>query len=83
MSHTKERIKKDIETVAAKKGWTINPERLDEVAEGLDRNLSKYGRRLCPCQFYANGIWSLNDICPCEAMRTTGSCHCDLYKEPA
>jgi ferredoxin-thioredoxin reductase catalytic subunit len=76
----RERIKKDIENVAAKKGWIVNPESVEQIVDGLHRNQVKYERRVCPCQFYPNGIISKADICPCENFRATGNCHCDLYK---
>jgi ferredoxin-thioredoxin reductase catalytic subunit len=64
------------EKYAEKVGVPVNHgEIADVVLEGLERNLTLYGARYCPCRVDR----TRDTICPCREMRETKHCHCGLF----
>jgi ferredoxin-thioredoxin reductase catalytic subunit len=57
-------------------GYEFNPETKDLVLEGLRENVRRHGKPYCPCRLIRND----QSICHCLEFRTTGHCHCQLFK---
>jgi len=79
------------EKYAEKSGTFLHPQReiTEAVILGLARNIDRYGRPLCPCNFYPqkdeNGRWPEGTYLPAEeeVKRRTWICACDemqIYK---
>jgi ferredoxin-thioredoxin reductase catalytic chain len=75
------RTRADIETIAKKNGWIVNPNEkvVTTVINGQNKNKDKLGEYYCPCKM--NHVAS--NICPCENAQNEidvkGHCHCNLY----
>lgn len=54
-------------------------EQVERIREGLKRKKEKFGEAYCPCALPRDH--GECTICPCEKYRTTGNCHCKLYKK--
>jgi len=73
------------EAFANKSGTNLHPQReiTEAVVLGLASNIDRYGRPLCPCNFYpvkdAEGNWPENLYLPREeeVKRRTWICACD------
>ena len=79
------RTREDLEKIAKKQGWILNPN--DRVVEGnlrvQNKNFEKYGHYYCPCK--ADKVDG--NICrPCvdspEEIKEMGHCTCNLYFDP-
>ena len=78
------------ELVAAKQGWTVNPDAsfTGDLLDGLTVNWNRYGYFLCPCRD-SDGSREADAklICPCAYARGDierhGHCYCALYLDPA
>ena len=79
------RTRKDVEEMAKKHGWIVNPN--DRVVEGnlrvQNKNFEKYGKYYCPCK--AEKID--DNVCnPCvdspDEIKEMGHCTCNLYFDP-
>ena len=79
------------EKFAAKSGTSLHPDReiTEAVVLGLASHIDRYGRPLCPCNFYpeknADGTWPADLYLPREeeVKRRTWICACDemqIYK---
>lgn len=72
--------------VAAKQGWTLNPdaEFTSTLLDGLTVNWNRYGYYLCPCRD-SDGSREADAavICPCSYAKADvaelGQCYCALY----
>lgn len=53
-------------------------EHVKKIREALKKKKEKYGEEYCPCVLPK--FHGLDKICPCEDYRTSGECHCKLYK---
>lgn len=82
-----QRTKEDVEAVAKKMGWVLNPN--SKQVEGnlriQNKNIEKYGHPYCPCK--PDKIEK--NICAekgCkdaeEEIKEMGHCHCKLYWDP-
>jgi ferredoxin-thioredoxin reductase catalytic subunit len=67
-------------------GYFINPDRQFalELADGLSRNIERYGYQACPCRLATGRRESdLDMICPCDYrdpdLAEYGACFCALY----
>lgn len=80
-----------VEKFAEKSGTHLHPERMitESIVLGLADNIDKYGRPLCPCNFYPvkdeNGDWPEGGYLPREeeVKRRTWICACEemqIYK---
>ena len=74
------------EMVAAKQGWTLNPDRefYESLVAGLMANWNRYGYFLCPCRdSEGTREGDAKAICPCAWARSDiekyGHCFCALY----
>jgi len=81
-----EKIIKDSENYAIKKGIKLNPNRktVEKIAQGLMENEKKYGFRYCPCRrVTGNKEEDIKIICPCfyhlEEIEKFGKCLCGLF----
>lgn len=54
-------------------------EHVARIKKGIERKKEKYGEGYCPC--VAPLAHCADTICPCKEYRTTGNCHCGMYKE--
>jgi ferredoxin-thioredoxin reductase catalytic subunit len=75
--------------VAAKQGWTVNPdtEFTNSLVEGLNVNFNRYGYYLCPCRDTEGSRQADEDVlCPCkyawDDIAQAGHCFCALYLRP-
>lgn len=81
-----ENIKKRVENDAQANGYylTPDPEMLQNLLEGLQKNEERYGYPSCPCRL-ASGKLELDKdiICPCyyrdPDVNDYGQCFCALY----
>lgn len=49
------------------------------IRAGIAKKEEKFGKGYCPC---VTPIAHSDDtVCPCLEYRTTGHCHCKMYKE--
>ena len=76
--------------VAAKQGWTLNPdtEFTTDLVLGLTTNWNRYGYYLCPCRDTEGSREAdAKVICPCapswKDIEERGHCYCALYLNPA
>jgi ferredoxin-thioredoxin reductase catalytic chain len=72
--------------VAAKQGWTLNPDSdfVGVLVEGLTTNWNRYGYFLCPCRDTEGSREVDADVvCPCapswKDVEERGHCYCALY----
>jgi ferredoxin-thioredoxin reductase catalytic chain len=72
--------------VAAKQGWTLNPDAsfVRVLVEGLTTNWNRYGYFLCPCRDTEGSREADADVvCPCKPswkdVEERGHCYCALY----
>lgn len=78
-----------LQGVAEKLGLVLNPDvkALHRTASGMAANLSKYGRRYCPCKQHYPVDTSLDPVCPCpefrEEISQDGHCECHIFWEGA
>ena len=63
----------------AKYVFVDDEEHVKRIQNGIERKKEKYGEGYCPC--VTPLAHSEDTICPCLVYRTTGKCHCGLYKE--
>lgn len=89
-SKTPEDAHRFIRAVAEHRGWSVNSDAqfLDDLAEGLARNYTRYGYFLCPCRDGEGERESDRDIiCPCvyavPDQEEYGHCFCGLFLTPA
>ncbi len=83
---TLENVKKRAENDAKTHGYylTPDPELLQDLLEGLQKNEERYGYPSCPCRL-ASGKFELDRdiICPCDYrdpdVDEYGQCYCALY----
>lgn len=52
---------------------------VERIKKGIAKKFEKYGQEYCPC--VAPLSHNEDTICPCKEYRTTGHCHCKMYKE--
>lgn len=86
---TLEDTRRFAEMVAAKQGWTLNPdtEFTQTLLEGLTTNWNRYGYYLCPCRD-TEGSREADAavLCPCRYAKADvadyGHCFCALYLRP-
>ena len=81
-----ENIKKRVENDAKANGYylTPDPEMLQDLLEGLQKNEQRYGYPLCPCRLASGQLELDRDIiCPCDYrapdINDYGQCYCALY----
>ncbi|WGM90621.1 MAG: ferredoxin:glutaredoxin reductase [Candidatus Bathyarchaeota archaeon] len=81
-----ENIKKRVESDAKANGYylTPDPEMLQDLLEGLQKNEERYGYPLCPCRLASGKLELDRDIiCPCDYRDPDivdyGQCYCALY----
>lgn len=88
---SQDKMWKYAEKFAEKSGTSLHPQReiTEAVVLGLASNIDRYGRPLCPCNFYPskdeNGQWPESTYLPREeeVKRRTWICACDemqVYK---
>jgi len=78
-----------VQKVAARKTWELNTDTVfvERVAQGLKKNLDRYGYYLCPCRD-GEGDRDLDRdiVCPCEYspadIAEYGQCYCGLFISP-
>ena len=68
---------KAFEVYAEKNGLKINPDRVDDVINGLAMKKEKFGIAYCPC--IPTYVHSVDTICPCKPLRENGECLCGLF----
>jgi ferredoxin-thioredoxin reductase catalytic subunit len=54
----------------------LDVDRKDLIIDGLIKRKQKTGEFYCPCKLEC----SADNICPCIEFRTTGNCHCGMFK---
>lgn len=81
-----ENIKKRVENDAKANGYYLNPdpEMLQDLLEGLQKNEERYGYPSCPCRLASGKLELDRDIiCPCDYrapdVNYYGQCYCALY----
>jgi ferredoxin-thioredoxin reductase catalytic subunit len=81
-----ENIKKRVENDAKANGYylTPDPEMLQDLLEGLQKNEERYGYPSCPCRLASGKLELDRDIiCPCDYrapdINEYGQCYCALY----
>jgi ferredoxin-thioredoxin reductase catalytic subunit len=63
----------------AKYVYVDDKDHIERIKNGLKKKLEKFGKEYCPC--VAPAAHNEDTICPCKEYRTTGDCHCKMYKE--
>lgn len=83
----KERTVDDVQKVADKCGWLLNPN--EKVVKGnlrvQNRNLDKYGKPFCPCKpekIDRNICGDCGCVDAADEIKAMGHCHCNLYWHP-
>lgn len=83
---TIEDIRRKAENDARSNGYYLNVDSgfLNDLLEGLKRNVERYGYSSCPCRLASGNFSRDRDIiCPCDYrdidVREFGSCYCGLY----
>lgn len=84
-----EKARKFVTMVAEKQGWRLHRDQefLQNLIEGLQKNMERYGYYLCPCRL-GDGDKKLDKdiICPCDYAKPDiaeyGHCFCSLYQSP-
>ena len=86
MTITLEAVKKRAENDAKTFGYylTPDPEMLNDLLEGLQKNEERYGYPSCPCRLATGKLELDRDIiCPCDYrdpdIEEYGQCYCALY----
>ena len=81
-----EMVKKRAESDAKANSYylTPDPELLQDLLEGLQKNEERYGYPLCPCRLaYGKLELDRDIICPCDYrdpdVEEYGQCYCGLY----
>jgi ferredoxin-thioredoxin reductase catalytic subunit len=81
-----ENTKKRVENDARTNGYylTPDPEMLQDLLEGLQKNEERYGYPSCPCRLASGELELDRDIiCPCDYrapdINDYGQCYCALY----
>jgi ferredoxin-thioredoxin reductase catalytic chain len=81
-----ENVRKRAENDAKTKGYylTPDPELLQDLLEGLQKNEERYGYPSCPCRLASGKLELDRDIiCPCDYrdpdVEEYGQCYCGLY----
>jgi ferredoxin-thioredoxin reductase catalytic chain len=81
-----ENVRKRAENDAKAKGYylTPDPELLQDLLEGLQKNEERYGYPSCPCRLASGKLELDRDIiCPCDYrdpdVEEYGQCYCGLY----
>ncbi len=83
---TLEQVRKRAESNAKSNGYYLTPEQelLNDLLEGLVKNVERYGYPSCPCRL-ASGNFELDRdiLCPCDYrdpdVAEFGYCYCALY----
>lgn len=82
-----QRTKNDVEAVAKKMGWVLNPN-AKQVEGNLriqNKNIEKYGHPYCPCKpdkIEKNICGEKGCQDAEEEIKAMGHCHCKLYWDP-
>jgi ferredoxin-thioredoxin reductase catalytic subunit len=86
---TPEDTRRFADMVAAKQGWTVNPdaEFTGTLVDGLTTNWNRYGYYLCPCRDTEGSREAdASVLCPCHYARADvaehGHCFCALFLRP-
>ncbi|MHA1340834.1 MAG: ferredoxin-thioredoxin reductase catalytic domain-containing protein [Promethearchaeota archaeon] len=81
------RTKEDLEKVAKRMGWKLNPN--EKVVNGnlrvQNRNIEKYGFPYCPCRpekVPENICGEKGCVYAAQEIKEMGHCHCNLYWHP-
>ncbi len=84
-----DKIRRYVEKYREKSGTSAHPDPNvgEAVIQGLNKNMEKVGRPLCPCNFYPDGEQAEVDasrrwICACDEMKKWKFCHCLLFTTP-
>ncbi len=78
-----------LQSLSDKLGFILNPDEktLHRIAAGMAANLSRYGKRYCPCKQHYPLDAALDPVCPCpefrDEIKRDGHCECHVFWEAA
>jgi len=77
-----------IQSIAAKKGWVLNPDekRIQKVVGLMADNFTDHGDYYCPCKQSGESPKPDDVLCPCpdaeKEITEAGHCYCRLFYRP-